>query len=267
MIVTSLPKLALGLALALTGQAPPADTTPGGEGAGRLEYMKESVKAYTLTPGDGGGPLRPQAEPVFRLGGQGNDVEEGAIFLWADEVARPGAAAQVFLHRGLRSWLHEFTSLEPGALVATLNGARRWWPSEPGVKFEPMPGAPKPAASPAARLRQMRALAAEFQAEVDSGGRGWSVLRLLPTPIARYGKPGASPEDGALFAFVVGTDPEAFLFLEVRQGAGGPEWQYAFAPMSCWALKAAHKGRPVWSLPDRLKSIGDPSLPFHVIHP
>ena len=38
------------------------------------------------------------------------------------------------------------------------------------------------------------------------------------------------------------------------------EWQYAFAPMTCWALKAEHKGQPVWSLP--LRSTDDPSKPF-----
>ena len=44
------------------------------------------------------------------------------------------------------------------------------------------------------------------------------VLRLLTTPVARYGKAGGVVEDGALFAFVEGTDPEVFLFLEVREG-------------------------------------------------
>jgi hypothetical protein len=106
----------------------------------------------------------------------------------------------------------------------------------------------------------MRAMAAEFRTEDNFGDKGWEVLRLLTTPIARYGKAGATPEDGGLFAFVEGTDPEAFLFLESRPGASGPEWQYAFAPMSCWALRAEHKGQPVWSLP--LRDTSMPSKPF-----
>jgi hypothetical protein len=103
----------------------------------------------------------------------------------------------------------------------------------------------------------LRDLAAEFRAEDDFWRRGWNALRLLPTPISRYGKAGGTPEDGALFAFVLGTDPEAFLFIEARNGASALEWQFAFAPMTCWALKAEHKGRSVWSLPFR-----DSSNPF-----
>ena len=66
----------------------------------------------------------------------------------------------------------------------------------------------------------MRSLADGFRASDDFGGKGWSELRLLPTPIARYGEPGTKLLDGALFAFVLGTDPEVFLFLEARPGQG-----------------------------------------------
>ena len=107
----------------------------------------------------------------------------------------------------------------------------------------------------------MHALAAEFHAEDDFWGRGWNALRLLPKPIDRYGKAGGIPEDGALFAFVLGTDPESFLFIEARPGAKGLEWQYAFAPMTCWALKAEHKGRPVWSL-----TLRNTDIPFRTFY-
>ena len=100
----------------------------------------------------------------------------------------------------------------------------------------------------------MHDLAGEFRAEDDFWNRGWNALRLLPKPISRYGKAGGTPEDGALFAFVLGTDPEAFLFIEARKGASALEWQYAFAPMTCWGLKAEHKGRKVWSLSFRNSS-------------
>lgn len=95
----------------------------------------------------------------------------------------------------------------------------------------------------------MRALAEELRAE-DQGDRDrYTPLRLLPSAIARYGRADATPEDGVLFAFVEGTDPEVFLFIEVRAVANGPEWQYACAPMSMWPLKVAHKGRTVWEVP------------------
>jgi hypothetical protein len=236
---------------------PPAVEKSRDLNARRLKFMKESVEAYELTrKGEAGFVLKLQPEPAFRLGKQGDGVVlEGAIFLWADEVGRPGAAAQVFLvetaGRPDGQWRHEFTSLSTGPFAALQGGQPRWLPTLPGVIFLPIPGAAKPADSAPARLRQMRDLAGQFRAEDDFWGRGWNLLRLLPTPISRYGKAGASPEDGALFAFVLGTDPEAFLFIEARAGANGLEWQYAFAPMTCWALKAEHKGRSVWSLPSR----------------
>jgi hypothetical protein len=253
------------LVLALAGQAP-GPASPANAAANRLELMKDSVKHYEITRNDDrAAPIKLQGEPAFRLGRQGDGgILEGAIFLWNDDVGRPEAAAQVFLHRRPESpdgeWHHEFTSLSTRPFETTQNGARRWWPTTPGVEFKPVPNAPKPGATPAQRLRQMRAMSEEFHVEDDFGEKGWEVLRRLPTPIARYGKADGTPEDGALFAFVEGTDPEAFLFLEVRKANGAAEWHYAFAPMSCWPLKAEHKGKPVWSLPVRYT--GDPSKTF-----
>jgi hypothetical protein len=235
--------------------------------AERLKIMKESVQAYQLTrTGETESALKLQPEPAFRLGKQGDGVVlEGAIFLWTDEVGRPGAAAQVFLvqsaGRTEGQWRHEFTSLQTGPFRALQAGKPRWLPMMPGVLFQPIPGAPKPAGSANARLRQMRDLAGEFRAQDDFWGRGWNVLRLLPTPISRYGRVGGTPEDGALFAFVLGTDPESFLFIEARPTGKGLEWQYAFAPMTCWGLKAEHNGRPVWNLSQR--DTGNPFRTFY----
>jgi hypothetical protein len=232
----------------------------------RLELMKESVNTYELVrSGDRARPLKLQPDPAFRLGRQGNGgILEGAIFLWIDEVGRPEAAAQVFLHRYAGrpdgEWIHEFTSLSPGTFTANQNGVPQWAPAEAGLVLGPLPGAPKPASLPAQRLRQMRTMADEFKAQDNFGNQGWEVLRILPTPITRYGKPGGTPEDGALFAFVEGTDPEVFLFLEARQSSGALEWQYALAPMSCWALKVERHGQVVWSLP--LRSTNDPTKTF-----
>jgi hypothetical protein len=245
---------------------------PAGKGASadlnarRLEFMKDSVQSYEfIKTGERTPWLKVMPDPVFRMGKQGTgDILEGAIFLWPDDVGRPEAAAQVFLMRYAGrpegDWLHEFTSLSTGTFTASRQGQPQWWPGEPGLVFRPVPGAPRPGGTPSQRLRQMRTLADEFRAEDNFGNVGWRPLRMLPTPIARYGKPGATPEDGALFAFVEGTDPEVFLFIEVRRGAKGPEWQYACAPMSCWALKVERKGQVVWSVP--LRTTVDPSKPF-----
>ena len=61
--------------------------------------MKDSVLAYELaSSGSRASIFKLQPDPAFRLGKQGDGVVlEGAIFLWADEIGRPTAAAQVFL--------------------------------------------------------------------------------------------------------------------------------------------------------------------------
>jgi hypothetical protein len=252
------------LALALVAQAPAGGSDASAE---RLKFMEESLQSYVLTGGDDrGGPLKLQEKPVFRLGKQGADnLEDGAIFLWTGEGGRPEAAIQVFeikdaqYPQGL--WIHEFSSLSPATLTADRRGRARWTPRTPGVAFKPVPDAPRPAESVAQRTRPMRSLAAGFRASDDFKHKGWSELRLLPTPISRYGASGTKLIDGALFAFVLGTDPEVFLFLEVRPGKEGPEWQYAMAPMTIYPVKGSYKGKAVWELPDRDPS-WDPSKPF-----
>jgi hypothetical protein len=253
------------LVLALTGQT--ADGSLRAGTAERLQFMKESVRGYEMTVSGGGpGPLKLQADPAFRLGKQGADtVVDGAIFLWTGQTGRPEAAIQAFLIKTEREpeglWVHEFTSLAPGPLAATRQGRVAWSPVRPGLEFRPLSGAPKPGATAAQRQRQMRELAQEFKASDDFHGKGWSELRLLAKPISQYGRHGSEVEDGALFAFVLGTDPEVFLFLEARPGRDGLGWQYAFAPMTVFAVQASHHDRPVWSLPSR-DPANDPSRTF-----
>jgi hypothetical protein len=71
--------------------------------------------------------------------------------------------------------------------------------------------------------------------------KAWSDLRLMPTPVARYGQEGSPVIYRALFAFEIGTDPEACAFLEVRQGKEGPEWFYAMGPLTCFSVKGTYK--------------------------
>jgi hypothetical protein len=245
------------IAVTLAVQVPDGASKASDANAQRLKVMKDSVAAYELSrSGDNAAVYKLQPDPAFRLGKQGDGVVlEGAIFLWTDQVGRPAAAAQVFLFqsKGQREgqWRHEFTSLSTQSLRAMQGDKARWLPMVAGVAFQPIPGAPRPAETPRERLRQMRDLAGGFRADDNFWDRGWNALRLLPTPISRYGKAGGTPEDGALFAFVLGTDPEAFLFIEARGPAEKLEWQYAFAPMTCWGLRAEHKNRSVWSLPTR----------------
>jgi hypothetical protein len=114
------------------------------------------------------------------------------------------------------------------------------------VKFQPIPDAPAPAATPAGRLRQLRAMAADFSATKTDRKSISRQLRLLTQPIYRYESPDHT-ETGALFAFVEGTDPEVFLLVETRTGDKGPTWHYAVARMNSVEFHVSHRGHEVWS--------------------
>jgi hypothetical protein len=75
-------------------------------------------------------------------------------------------------------------------------------------------------------------------------------LRLLPQPLYRYSEK-EEILDGALFVFVVTTDPECCLLLEAYQDHEGSRYRYAVAPMSIYQLEVRYKDHPVWSIERR----------------
>jgi hypothetical protein len=66
--------------------------------------------------------------------------------------------------------------------------------------------------------------------------------------------------DGALFAFVQGTDPEVLLLLEAVRHDKGPRWQFACARATAGGLEAKLDGQVVWSA-DKSSGNVPPSSP------
>ena len=97
--------------------------------------------------------------------------------------------------------------------------------SQPGLSFRRVSHAPAPADTAPGRLRQMQALVRDFSANtIDSSGSKWP-LRPLVKPLYRY----EGKTDGALFALVQGTDPEAFVILEAHGAGHDGHWEFATA--------------------------------------
>jgi hypothetical protein len=201
--------------------------------------------------------LRP--DPALRWTNPVRETDDGLVVLWLSG-GRPEAVACFYRVRfeGRPTEAHEFHSLAPVALTATREGRTVWAPQGPGVTPKPIPGAHRPASTPSERLRQMRALAREFKASVDVE-KGGTDLRLLSQPIFRY----ESEADGALFAFVLATDPEALLMIDDRPDGGSPTWHYAFARMSNRSLVAKHRDRVVWEA-SADKDDNNPTKPYCV---
>ena len=255
----------LPLVLGLVGQAPaPAgDTsiTP----AARLTLMKSTMASYDFRSADNPSiTYRLQPEPVLRFTNTVGETRDGAIFLWLDPAGRPAASVQLFERRdGL--WIEELSSLSTGLIVARSTSGHEWLPTKAGVEFKPVPGAPKPADNAEQRLRQMREITREITADDNFQRKSFQPLRMLPRPLARYGQPGSDTIDGALFAYVLTTDPEVYLLLEARPGNDGPTWHYAFAPSTVYEVRGKVKGVEVWTLPYRItRESRDQRSTFHV---
>jgi hypothetical protein len=235
-----------------------AQETGDQEAAERLRVMQASVVGYEFRTADDR-PLSLSPRPVLRWNNPVSGVKDGIVSMWTDANGRPYVVAQVFRTRD-GFWLHEFQSLAPQRFTTTrTDGQLVWKPEHAGVTTQPLADAPTPAATPAARLVQMRALARTFGASVEFKTNSQSEdttryeLRLLPRPLHRYAAETDGLVDGALFAFVQGTNPEVFLLLEAHRDGERVRWQYGLAPMTGYAVRADVPGGHQWESANQQK--------------
>jgi hypothetical protein len=230
----------------------------------RLSILTRSVSEYVLTVDGTEKKLDLHAKPILRFDNPVGGVVDGVVMLWT-EAGRPAALGQVFVVKS-EYWIHEFQSVSSTPFVLTRPRLESpWQPRKAGIKFESIPGAPAPAGTRSGRLTQMKDIARRFSASDDFRVRSEDTqttkyeLRLLPSPAYRYPEKSAAA-DGALFAFVHGTDPEVVLLLEADEG----KWKYACAPLTCWAVQAAIDGKQVWSQVEQGGGKSKPVDPYHV---
>jgi hypothetical protein len=206
------------------------------------------------------------AKPVVALRWANNarGSEDGMTLLYVLE-GRPLATA--CLYPWDKRLIHDFESISRGNIVARKDSQLVWQPKESGVQFARIPDAPPPEETPAQRLRQMKSLAEQFQSSMlgwksDSTDR--EELRLLPRPLYRYESKDVAVFDGAVFAFVMGTDPESLLLIEAVNKGGEKAWEFAFARRTSGELEGRHKDQVVWHA-DRYPPNNDPSKPHFSI--
>jgi hypothetical protein len=193
-----------------------------------LDNPKESVLRWT----------NPSAGRVY-----------GNTYVWVQN-GRPAAVGCLFWNaQPWNTFNGELAALVGSKLAATRDDKLVWEPSDEW-KWIPMPGASAPAATAAQRLVQMKALAGEFTVELlDTRNvpRGEDQTpRLLPRPLYRYDAEKTKTLDGALFAFVIGTDPELMLLLECDTAAAKPEWRFGVTRMNRDTVRLKRKGEKVW---------------------
>ncbi len=249
--------LLLSLLACRPGAAPaddPPAATPQAEearAAAASELAKTQAGLFRIDlEGDSKGAAVLQPDSLLQWSNPVAGSIHGSVFVWTDRGC-PAAAASIYkwfspnTHLGI-----ELHALRPGIASADRKGRRVWTPGKLEMERKPIPGAPSPADSPEARLRQIRALARDFSASETTRADITRELRLLTRPIYRYQSTDPDVSDGALFAYVEGTDPEILLMIEARRdGGGGPEWRFAAARMNSLSLRLSLKNREVWAAP------------------
>jgi hypothetical protein len=230
-------------------------------------YLKEAAEYSIATESAPKVAMEFKKEPLFdwsnpvRAG-----LQQGVVFLWLRD-GRPAALGSIFSQPDskppARQVMHEFHALDPEKLVVTRPAdALNDWKPQAGLERKELTDAAAPAATPAARLLQMRRLAQEFTGhEIDVDDKRWD-LRLLPAPLYRYPAAKSGVIDGALFALIstAGTAPEVLLLIEAREVGGKLRWEYACGRFSDRSLYVQRKDKEVWSsvLSDTNTHLHDP---------
>lgn len=210
------------------------------------EKVTRIAEGYQLFLGDDRTRLSMERDPVLRWPNPTRDTSEGSTFIWTFD-GRPEAMADVWIRGGVPT--HAFHSFSKSKLLAMHNGQMIWHPEKPGIEFTQFADAPRPDGSAAKRLGQMKGLARRFTCRIQ-GRKDGEELRLLPRPLYRYQTKRSDLLDGALFAFVQGTDPEVMLILEAVRQVDRTAWQYALTRDSGVGLEADLDGKRIWEAPN-----------------
>jgi len=220
-------------------------------------WLEERVREFEEYHFERDSKGMPQLEMVPRSVLNWSNAErgtnQGALFLWTHE-GRPQLIACAFEWGG--SVKHEFHSLSTDPIA--LKRGETTHRFDGGIEWTKLDGAPKPAASRALRLAQMRRQADRFR--VTIGQKNWDETRLLPQPVFR--SPESVSGDVAVFVFVQGTDPECVLLLETTSEG---EWRYGLARQTKWGLKAELDGHPAWERAPNHRPNSTRNTPFLVL--
>ncbi len=228
------------------------------------EALKKARELIEFRLGDE--PLKPHSVLTTTNPSRGVG-SDGTMMLWLDQ-GRPMVAVSVYNWEG--KIMHEIDSLaRVVGLLATSPKGKSWKPSTPGVEFRPLTETSllnETAGN--RRLLHMKELAKQFQVTMlgfNDQNSDREQLRMLPTPVYRYSldeKRTRHTEvvDGAVFAFVQGTDPEALLIIEGIQRDQTVAWEYTIVRATAGALEAKHESVSVFSA-EKFPMNTDPSKP------
>jgi hypothetical protein len=261
--------LCLAAVVTLSSSAAPEDKSVN-EPTTLREMIDAAIDDIQIFSGtDSNEPAKPILALRWANNSRGDGSEDGATVLYI-HAGRPLAAVCFYPWDG--QLVYDFEAVSRERVEGRRHGTILWRPQTAGVKFDGLPDAPVPDATRAQRLRQMKSLAEQFRSTMlgwKSDDSDREELRLLPRPLYRYeAADGEAAEgaviDGAVFAFVMGTDPETLLLLEAVKTGDASVWQYAFARRTSGELDGRHRHKVVWRA-ERYPITNDPQQPHFTI--
>ena len=221
------------------------------------KYYVASLPSYRFVTERERKPLKVIAEAKLRWD---NPVREGRthgeLFVWTNE-GRGAVVGNILSYDfggpDQRRVCHEFHSFDAEPIVC-MRDKGSFKLRGPGVEYKPIPGAPQPAKTRALRLVQMRRLSKGFEASTRNGDVSLP-LRPLNQPLYRF-ETKRIDDDGAIFAYVTGTDPEILVAIVARNTDNGPEWHFGAGRYTDLQIDLEYKNKTVWQFQDWSKYEG-----------
>jgi hypothetical protein len=223
-----------------------------------MRALAETIKV-TVADGQTSKEAKLIDKPLFRFSDPSLHTD-GLVWAWVI-AGRPVMMTESrFLDRTKGVWIHDLVATSDVRVAAEVGGHGRWAPRGSDFKLMPVPESRAPSPTEADRLLQMKQFASKLTASQVWQGQA-SELRLLPTEIHRYSHADSGLVDGAAFAFAVGSNPEAILFVEAhKSGSGELSWMYGLARMSAAAVTFKLGEAEVWTVP---QSFGNSTATYY----
>jgi hypothetical protein len=216
----------------------------------RLQAMRKIAERFTVQPADPAAKAAPLIEtPLMRFNDPARDFHDATLWGWG-EKGRPLCLLAVEQY-GDNSWFEciSLAERQADATFAMSADKLNWRPQASGVELKPFPDAAPPAAKAPRRLAQMKELLERLSVhEVGRTGSRYE-LRLMPKPLFRYDDADADVQDGAIFAFAYGTNPELLAILEARGKAAEMQWLIGFARCGTAEPHVVAGEREIFQLP------------------
>jgi hypothetical protein len=205
----------------------------------RLEFMERTVGSFVVKSDQikDAADLKIVAKPILRYSDPTRGLTDQNVLVDATvwrlgESGRPTGLVTLEIYRVTADasiLAYEFASLSDAqfALEHKSNDKIAWEATGSALTVKPLEGAPAPAKTGPGRLIQMRQLARRFTVHETVNDQVIE-CRLLSQPIDRYQSESDEIDDGAIFAFANGTNPEIGLTLECGKGV----WTYGTLRLS-----------------------------------